>query len=118
MYSTMIKGLCKVSNNVIAVALLRLMDERGCKPDVVVYNTIIDSLCKDKLIDEAFKLFKEMVFQKGISPDAITYSSLIDGLRKLGRWDEAPKMLQEMLDDGISFIIAFVFFIYDFIWTR
>ncbi|KAJ0716910.1 putative tetratricopeptide-like helical domain superfamily [Helianthus annuus] len=62
MYSTMIKGLCKVGNNDIAIGLLRLMDERGCKPNVVVYSTIIDSLCKDKLIEDAFKLFNEMVF--------------------------------------------------------
>ncbi|KAJ0694712.1 putative tetratricopeptide-like helical domain superfamily [Helianthus annuus] len=73
-YSTMIKGLCKVGNNDIAVGLLRLMDERGCKPNVVVYSTIIDSLCKDKLIDDAFKLFNEMVSHKGILPNVITRS--------------------------------------------
>ncbi|GJW17304.1 pentatricopeptide repeat-containing protein [Tanacetum coccineum] len=102
MYSTMIKGLCKIGNNVIAIQLLRLMVERGCKPDVVVYSTIIDSLRKDQMIDDAFKFFKEMVFEQGISPDVITYSSLIDGLLNLGRWEEASKMLQEMLDVGIS----------------
>ncbi|KAF5775243.1 putative tetratricopeptide-like helical domain superfamily [Helianthus annuus] len=71
MYSTMIKGLCKVGNNDIAIGLLRLMDERGYKPDTVVYNTIIYSLCKDKLIDDAYKLFNEMVFAKGIQPDML-----------------------------------------------
>ncbi|GKG18236.1 tetratricopeptide repeat-like superfamily protein, partial [Tanacetum coccineum] len=65
-------------------------------------NTVIDSLCKDKMIDDAFKLFKEMVFQRGISSDVITYNCLIDGLCNLGRWEVASKMLQEMLDVGIS----------------
>ncbi|GKA20643.1 putative tetratricopeptide-like helical domain superfamily protein [Tanacetum coccineum] len=102
MYTIMIKGLCKISNNVIAISLLRLMDERGSKPNVVTYSTIIDSLCKDKLIDEAFKLFKEMVFQKGIKPNVTTYNSLIDGLCNLGRWEEASKMLKYMLDGRIS----------------
>ncbi|GJS86293.1 tetratricopeptide-like helical domain-containing protein [Tanacetum coccineum] len=102
MYSTMIKGLCKIGNNIIAIQLLRLMDEKGYKPNVVTYNTVIDSLCKDKMIDDAFKLFKEMVFQRGISPDVITYNCLIDGLCNLGRWEVASKMLQEMLDVGIS----------------
>ncbi|GKE59877.1 tetratricopeptide-like helical domain-containing protein, partial [Tanacetum coccineum] len=102
MYSTMIKGLCKIGNKVIAISLLKLMDERGCKPNVITYNTVIDSLCKDKLIDDAFKLFKEMVFQKGISPDVISYNCLIDGLCNLGRWEEASKMLKDMLDGGIS----------------
>nr|GEU38896.1 pentatricopeptide repeat-containing protein At1g63330-like [Tanacetum cinerariifolium] len=102
MYNTMIKGLCKIGNNIIARQLLRLMDERGCKPDVVTYNNIIDSLCKDQMIDDAFKLLKEMVFEKGISPNVITYNCLIDGFCNLGRWDEVSKMLQEMLDVGIS----------------
>ncbi|PWA75194.1 tetratricopeptide-like helical domain-containing protein [Artemisia annua] len=91
MYSTMIKGLCKIGNNVIAIQLLRLMDERSCRPN---------SLQRQN--DDAFKLFKQMVFQKRISPDVITYSSLIDGLCGLARWEEASKMLQEMLDVGIS----------------
>ncbi|KAJ0860153.1 putative tetratricopeptide-like helical domain superfamily [Helianthus annuus] len=33
-YNTMIKGLCKFGNNDIAIGLLRLMDERGSKPDI------------------------------------------------------------------------------------
>nr|XP_043628032.1 pentatricopeptide repeat-containing protein At1g62670, mitochondrial-like isoform X2 [Erigeron canadensis] len=102
MYSTMIKGLCKIGNNAIAISLLRLMDERGCKPNLVVYSTIIDSLCKDQMIDDAFKLFKEMVFQKRIAPNVITYSSLISGLSKLNQWDEVYKMLKEMEDYRIS----------------
>ncbi|CAH1412557.1 unnamed protein product [Lactuca virosa] len=48
MYTTMIKGLCKFSNNDTAIALLKLMEGRGCKPDVFTYSTIIDSLFKDK----------------------------------------------------------------------
>ncbi|XP_071732989.1 uncharacterized protein [Rutidosis leptorrhynchoides] len=102
MYSTMIKGLCKIGNNVTAIALFRLMNERGHKADVVAYNTIIDSLCKDKMIDDAFDLFKEMVFRKGILPDVITYNCLIHGLCNLGRLDEVCNILKEMEDERIS----------------
>ncbi|KAJ9556988.1 hypothetical protein OSB04_011602 [Centaurea solstitialis] len=102
MYSTMIKGLCKVGINDTAIALLRLMDERGCKPNVITYNTIIDSLCKDEMVDDAFKLFNEMILLKGILPDVVTYSSLIRGLCNSGRWDDASKMLREMEDERIS----------------
>lgn len=105
-YNTMIEGLCKVGNNFIAIALLRLMDGRGgcCKPDVVSYNTIIDSLCNDVgvMIDDAFKLFNEMVFLKGIRPDVVTYNSLIYAFSKLGRWDTVCEMLKQMEDESIS----------------
>ncbi|KAM0036779.1 putative tetratricopeptide-like helical domain superfamily [Helianthus debilis subsp. tardiflorus] len=102
MYNTMIKGLCKFSNNVTALALLRLTEQENCKPSIVTYSTIIDSLCKDKMTDDAFKLFKEMVSDKGILPDVITYNSLIRGLCSLGSWDEASKLLKEMEDEKIS----------------
>ncbi|KAJ9556705.1 hypothetical protein OSB04_011319 [Centaurea solstitialis] len=99
MYNTMIKGLCKFGNNETAIALVKLMDERGCKPNVVTYNTIIDSLCKDQMVDDALKLFKDMIFHKGILPSVITYSSLIRGLCSIGRWDGVLKMLKEMEED-------------------
>ncbi|KAJ9556681.1 hypothetical protein OSB04_011295 [Centaurea solstitialis] len=102
MYSTMIKGLCKVGINDTAIGLLRLMDERGCKPNVMTYSTIIDSLCKDKMIDDALKLFNEMILHKGILPDVVTYNSLISGLCNQGRWDDASKMLRGMEYERIS----------------
>ncbi|BBH06988.1 ATP-binding protein, partial [Prunus dulcis] len=71
-------------------------DEEGaCKPDLVVYNTIIDSLCKDTLVDDAFNLFSEMM-SKGIAPNVITYTSLIHGYAKGNQ--EAPYP-QEAIDE-------------------
>ncbi|MFS7985817.1 putative tetratricopeptide-like helical domain superfamily [Helianthus anomalus] len=54
------------------------------------------------MMDDAFKLFKEMVFEKGILPNVITYTSVIHGLCNLGRWDEASKLLEEMEDEKTS----------------
>lgn len=56
--TTLIKGLCKMGNTSGAIQLLRKM-EGVCKPDVVTFNTIIDSFCKDGLIPEALNLFSE-----------------------------------------------------------
>lgn len=61
---TMIKGLCKVSQNSIAIGLLRMMEERGCRPNAIKYNTLIDSLFNDEKPDDTLKLFKEMVFDQ------------------------------------------------------
>ncbi|KEH26666.1 pentatricopeptide (PPR) repeat protein [Medicago truncatula] len=44
-----------------------------------MYTTIIDSLCKYKLVNDAFDLYSEMA-AKRICPDVVTYSALISGV--------------------------------------
>ncbi|XP_076923918.1 pentatricopeptide repeat-containing protein DOT4, chloroplastic-like [Bidens hawaiensis] len=102
MYSTVIKGLCKIGNNAIAMNLLKLMSKTGCKPSVFTYNTIIDSLCKDKQVDDALKMFNRMIFKERVPPDIVTYTSLIHGFCILGRWGEVSRMLKEMEGKMIS----------------
>ncbi|KAL7608846.1 hypothetical protein Lser_V15G13647 [Lactuca serriola] len=102
MYNTTIKGLCRFGNNDTNVALLKLMEGRGCKPNVVTYSIIIDSLFKDKMVDDALNLFQEMVFHKGILPVVVTYTSLIHGLCNLCLWDDVSNLLKEMEDQSIS----------------
>ncbi|ONI00530.1 hypothetical protein PRUPE_6G093300 [Prunus persica] len=95
-FNKMIAG----GNNSAAIQLLRKMEERACKPNLVVYNTIIDSLSKDTLVDDALNLFSEMMC-KGVAPDGITYTSLIHGVCKLGEWKEATRLLHEMVSKNI-----------------
>ncbi|KAK9692062.1 hypothetical protein RND81_09G238700 [Saponaria officinalis] len=101
-YGAMFKGLCRIGDNAAALRLLRNMESKApFKPDVVIYNTLIDSLGKDQLLPQALGLFKEMK-TKGILPNVITYSTLIRGLCNLGRWDEAKDLLSEMLNNSIA----------------
>ncbi|GMP63119.1 hypothetical protein CsSME_00024939 [Camellia sinensis var. sinensis] len=73
------------------------MEEGTCKPNIIVYTTIIDSLCKDRMVDVALKLFTEMN-EKGIFSNVVTYNSLIHGLCNFGRWKEAIGMFRQKLD--------------------
>ena len=51
-----------------AIPLIRDMESGSlCDPNIVIYSTIIDSLCKDKLLDDVFYLFSHMK-SRGISP--------------------------------------------------
>ncbi|KAL2941228.1 hypothetical protein RDABS01_029578 [Bienertia sinuspersici] len=60
-YGTMFKGLCRTRNHTGALKLLRIMESHGhCMPNVVIYSTIIDCLCKDNLLGKALNLFSEM----------------------------------------------------------
>ena len=61
------------------IKVLRSMEQGNCQANVVAYNTIIDSLCKDRQLTEALNIFSEMI-TKGISPTVVTYNSIIHTL--------------------------------------
>lgn len=85
----------------VAIEFIRIMEIGKCKPNTVVYSTIIDSLCKDKILDEALDLFTEMI-DKGISPNVITCSFFIQGLCNNGKWKEVENLWVRMIDLIIS----------------
>ncbi|KAB2606728.1 pentatricopeptide repeat-containing protein [Pyrus ussuriensis x Pyrus communis] len=82
-FNVLARGYCLKGNNTVAIQLLKKMEEGDYRTDVVVYDTIIDSLCKDTLV--------------GIAPNVITYTSLIHGFCKVGNWKEATRLLNEMV---------------------
>ncbi|GFQ00403.1 pentatricopeptide repeat-containing protein at1g62670 mitochondrial [Phtheirospermum japonicum] len=97
-YGTVIDGLRKVGNTAMAIEMLRVM-EKGrsiCKPNTHIYRMVIDSLCKDKMMDDALKLFDEMS-EKGIPPDVVTYNALICGLCNLSCWSEVKMLVKNMI---------------------
>lgn len=67
-FGTLIKGLCMKGNNSGAIQMLRKMEREACKPNVVVYSTIIDSLCKDAQVLDALKLSSEMTSKGSFFP--------------------------------------------------
>ncbi|KAK1402352.1 putative pentatricopeptide repeat-containing protein, mitochondrial [Heracleum sosnowskyi] len=85
----------------MAFMLFKYMEKKGCKPNVVTYSTIIDSLAKDSFVDDALGLLAEMG-EKGIHPNVITYSSLIQGLCNLNRWQDIMQLLKDMDNRKIS----------------
>jgi pentatricopeptide repeat domain-containing protein 1 len=68
-------------------------------PDVQNYNVMINGLCKNKMVNEAVNLFKEMHL-KNMSPNTITFNSLIDGLCKSGEISNVWDLIDEMHDRG------------------
>uniref|UniRef100_A0A803KMX3 Pentatricopeptide repeat-containing protein n=1 Tax=Chenopodium quinoa TaxID=63459 RepID=A0A803KMX3_CHEQI len=78
------------------------MQSRGnCKPNLVIYNTIINSLCKDSLLQQPMDLFSAMK-TKGIQPDVVTYNTLVRGFYNSGCREEAKGVLTEMLKSNIA----------------
>ncbi|CAM8930725.1 unnamed protein product [Rhodiola kirilowii] len=106
-YGTLLKGLCSTGNSRIALNLHEQIadgthDLSGIlQLNLICYNTLIDGLCNDGLIDKAKELFLEMK-KKDISPSVVTYNIVIDGLCRAGKWEEAQAMFHEMLDQGLA----------------
>ncbi|KAH9687519.1 hypothetical protein KPL70_014802 [Citrus sinensis] len=102
--ATLIRGLCRTSNFAALELHEELVNGNGelgviCHPDVLSYCSIINSLCKDVLVDKAKELFLDMK-SRGIIPDVVVYSSLIDGYCLMGRIDDARKLFVSIESEG------------------
>ncbi len=55
----------------------------GLKPDIVTYNSLLQSYVKSNRLREAETIFEKMIVAN-IPPGAITYNTLISGYAKIG----------------------------------
>lgn len=70
-YSTIITALCKAHNTQKAIEIFKEMQEIvGVTPSVECLTSTIDSLCKERYIDEALAVFQDMVNQD-VQPDIL-----------------------------------------------
>ncbi|KAK6915327.1 Pentatricopeptide repeat [Dillenia turbinata] len=87
-YNSVINGACRLGelgkardllgNTRPAIDLVQKVEQATSQPDMVMYNIVIDSLCKECMLDDAFKLFSHST-KRGIRPNIVTYNSLIQG---------------------------------------
>ncbi|KAE9467791.1 hypothetical protein C3L33_00328, partial [Rhododendron williamsianum] len=75
-YSILMRGWGDIGESGEARKVFDEMLERGCRVDLLAYNSMLQSLCKGGSVEEAYKLFREMG-SKGLEPDAFTYSIFI-----------------------------------------
>ncbi|XWS71262.1 hypothetical protein CRYUN_Cryun03dG0123200 [Craigia yunnanensis] len=122
------------------------MLEQGCNVDVVTYNTILNGLCKEKMlmkrtiyrmrwqkriighVPEAFRLWDEMV-GNGIKPTLVNCNTIIKGYCRSGDASRADEFLSKMTSEGIfpdsiTYNILFNGFVKEesmdkaFVWTN
>ncbi|KAF3662493.1 putative protein UXT -like protein [Capsicum annuum] len=77
------------------------MNEAELTADVICYTVLIDSRCKSDNIDDAIRLFTEMI-DKGLEPDSVTYTALICGYCKQGHVEKAKDLVNKMWRKGIQ----------------
>ncbi|XP_058084417.1 pentatricopeptide repeat-containing protein At3g18110, chloroplastic isoform X2 [Magnolia sinica] len=77
--------------------LLGLMRSRGCEPDLVSFNTMINARAKSACMPpgSALELLHE-VRRSGLRPDIITYNTLISACSRGSNSEEAMKVYNDM----------------------
>ncbi|GMN59011.1 hypothetical protein TIFTF001_028109 [Ficus carica] len=78
--------------------LLDLMRERGCEPDLISFNTLINARMKSGAMTPnlAVELLDE-VRRSGLRPDIITYNTLLSGCSRESNLEEAMKVFNDMV---------------------
>ncbi|KEH41773.1 pentatricopeptide repeat-containing protein At1g12620 [Medicago truncatula] len=101
-YNILVDGLCEIGETQLAINMLRqaLLIEREpedtCVSLTSCYNSIIFRLSKERLVNQAYALYVEMIFNN-ILLNPITYANLIYGYCIIGHFKLAVELLKELL---------------------
>lgn len=77
--------------------LLELMRTRGCEPDLVSFNTLINARLKSgSLVSNLATELLNEVRRSGLRPDIITYNTLISACSRESNLEEAGKVFNDM----------------------
>jgi leucine-rich PPR motif-containing protein len=83
-----------------AQSLVDLMVRVGVKPDVISYNIILNGLCKNDFVDDAFKMFRSLC-SMDFQLDIVTFNIMIGALLKSGRKEDAMDMFTAISAHGL-----------------
>lgn len=98
---TLVNILCRQGDLFEAYQLLEIMIERGLKLDIVIYNALMNGLCRMGKAQEALQSLGKMSdFGGNCKPTVITYTTAIDELCRDGLVDRA--LLAEMMKRSIK----------------
>jgi pentatricopeptide repeat domain-containing protein 1 len=99
--TVVLDGLIKCHFRFEAMLLFRAMEESDLDLDIVVYNIMIDGLCKDGKVSDTRKVLARLLV-KGLSFDSYTYNIMIGGLCREGLLDDAEDLLRKMEENGCT----------------
>ncbi|KAE9452965.1 hypothetical protein C3L33_15139, partial [Rhododendron williamsianum] len=71
------------------------MQDQGITPNIVIYNILINGMCKAGKIDDSWKIFSS-ISARGLQPTIKTYNTMISGLCKETMLDEVEELLWQM----------------------
>ncbi|KAJ9550477.1 hypothetical protein OSB04_014522, partial [Centaurea solstitialis] len=117
-FGLLIRGYCRAGHASQGLELLEVMSSMEVAPNIVVYNTLVSTFCKDGKTDEAGKLveriredglvpndLRDMQVDKELGlpqPNTITYNLMLDGFCKEGMIEEAKILVESVKESGVS----------------
>ncbi|KAG8368010.1 hypothetical protein BUALT_Bualt15G0000800 [Buddleja alternifolia] len=98
-FGILARGYCKYGLAFKGLELLDFMKRMGVViPNIVIYNTLIASFCKEGDNDEAERLVERMK-EDGLAPNIVTFNTRISALCKAGKILEASRIFRDMQID-------------------
>ncbi|KAJ4770171.1 Pentatricopeptide repeat (PPR-like) superfamily protein [Rhynchospora pubera] len=98
MFGSLIKVLCAAKQLGDAAKVFAKMPLLGCRPDLIIYCTLIDAFCKCGKTKTGLELARRMAEEGSCcKPNVVTYNTLIHGFCREGEIAEARKVLHEMI---------------------
>ncbi|MQL96915.1 hypothetical protein Taro_029593 [Colocasia esculenta] len=96
-YCTILDCLFKEGYMDDGLKLMEGMNDAGIPSDLIMYNTLIDGLCRKGDTNLALEVLKKMRVKKNCcKPDVVTYSIIINRLCEEGSLDGALRLIGEM----------------------
>ncbi|KAK1357554.1 Pentatricopeptide repeat-containing protein, mitochondrial [Heracleum sosnowskyi] len=99
-YGILIKSYCEIGSPELGIEKMREMEEKGIEVTAVVFTTILHSLYKRGKVEEAEKIWDEMV-RKGCELDVGVYNVRIMHVHN-DKPESVKKLITEMTDAGIK----------------
>ncbi|GAB2271758.1 hypothetical protein Dimus_006588 [Dionaea muscipula] len=102
-FGALIRAYCSVGDLEKAMKIFRDMNSSSVvPPNTIIYNTLIDSLCKTenslcktKNVEDALSLLDDMEV-KHVRPSTNTFNSLFKGLQEMNQLDKAFELMDRM----------------------
>ncbi|KAE8716830.1 putative pentatricopeptide repeat-containing protein [Hibiscus syriacus] len=94
-FTSVINGLLDAGKVDMALTLFREMIQFGFNPTLLLYNGLIDALCKLKRLEESYELLRQMK-EMGLEPTNFTHNCIFGCLCQLEDVEEAVDLVKKM----------------------
>ncbi|KAL6179161.1 hypothetical protein ACLB2K_050677 [Fragaria x ananassa] len=101
-FGTLIHAHCLDGNIEKAMRIFRNMGSKSkIPPNTVIYNDLINSLCKKNDVEQALSLMEDMK-DKGVRPNTQTFNALFKGLRENNLLKKAFQFMEQMVEEDCN----------------